>query len=157
MRDTLHVLTTDPISIISLNSGTTKRKHKLVSWNDKLLESMFQIYCVSGTYRGRPGRVSDTSCISSSLLCRAKRKGNMTRRKIVGRFQQTGHRAHFKQIFLVKRIVQFHFSSKLIFKDILEIHISSKFSKEKHTSLIDNLSIRLSLEACSRFYISESN
>lgn len=51
--DTSPVLTADPIPVISLSSGTTNGKPKLLLFNDKLLESTFQIYCISGAYRSR--------------------------------------------------------------------------------------------------------
>lgn len=51
--DTSPILTTDPISVLSLSSGTTSGQPKLVPFHDKLLESTFQIYCISGAYRAR--------------------------------------------------------------------------------------------------------
>jgi jasmonic acid-amino synthetase len=51
--DTSPVLTTDRISVISLSSGTTNGKRKVVPFNDKLLADTFQIYYISGAYRAR--------------------------------------------------------------------------------------------------------
>lgn len=51
--DTSPILTTEPISALSLSSGTTNGQPKLVPFHDKLLESTFQVYCISGAYRAR--------------------------------------------------------------------------------------------------------
>ncbi|KAM7254710.1 hypothetical protein ACFE04_019951 [Oxalis oulophora] len=49
--DTKPILTTKPITTISLSSGTTQGKPKFVPFNDELMENTLQIYRTSFAYR----------------------------------------------------------------------------------------------------------
>ncbi|PKI38265.1 hypothetical protein CRG98_041312 [Punica granatum] len=51
--DTSPILTGQPITTISLSSGTTQGKPKFVPFNDALVESTMQIYRTSFAYRNR--------------------------------------------------------------------------------------------------------
>ncbi|KAH9317066.1 hypothetical protein KI387_018835, partial [Taxus chinensis] len=47
------LLTTQPITLLSLSSGTTNGRQKFVPFNDNLLASTVQIFGISGAYRAR--------------------------------------------------------------------------------------------------------
>ncbi|KAM7276764.1 hypothetical protein ACFE04_018630 [Oxalis oulophora] len=51
--DTKPILTTKPITTISLSSGTTHGKPKFIPFNDELMENTLQIYRTSFAYRNR--------------------------------------------------------------------------------------------------------
>eukprot|EP01018_Ginkgo_biloba_P004380 Gb_33474 [translate_table: standard] len=51
--DTSPILTTEPISVVSLSSGTTNGRPKYLPFNDNLLASTLKIYYISGAYRAR--------------------------------------------------------------------------------------------------------